>query len=207
MTRLRRDPRRGVLLPLSACGARRRSIRKRRSGRIRSSRNSTSICCHRCTFQASVGWKDGETPRSRPGLQVKALATGLKNPRSLYVLPNGDILVVETRRARTAPVNRPKEIIMGWLERKAHSAETPGQRHHAAARRRRRRRRGAAHRVPRQAELALRHGPGGQRSLRRRHRCGDALSLQDRRDADHRAGRQAHRPARRGPSTITGRRA
>lgn len=40
-----------------------------------------------------VGWKDGEAPQVAAGLQVKALATGLKNPRSILVLPNGDILV------------------------------------------------------------------------------------------------------------------
>jgi glucose/arabinose dehydrogenase len=74
-----------------------------------------------------VGWKDGEAPQVAAGLQVKALATGLKNPRSILVLPNGDILVAESG-GPNPPVNRPKEIIMGWLERKSHSAETPGQR-------------------------------------------------------------------------------
>ena len=28
-------------------------------------------------------------------LRIEALATGLEHPRSLYVLPNGDVLVVE----------------------------------------------------------------------------------------------------------------
>ncbi len=70
-----------------------------------------------------VGWKEGEAPQVAAGLQVKALATGLKNPRSLLVLPNGDILVAESG-GPTPPVNRPKEIIMGWLERKSHSPET-----------------------------------------------------------------------------------
>jgi glucose/arabinose dehydrogenase len=61
------------------------------------------------------------------GLQVSALATGLKNPRSVYVLPNGDILVVESG-GPTAPINRPKEFVMNFLERKSHSREDPGQR-------------------------------------------------------------------------------
>src|SRR3954463_12840808 len=41
-----------------------------------------------------VGWKSGETPTVADGLQIKALVTGLQHPRSLYVLSNGDILVV-----------------------------------------------------------------------------------------------------------------
>lgn len=56
-------------------------------------------------------WGD-ETPRVPAGLQVKALASHLKNPRSLYVLPNGDILVVETRGPKP-PINRPKDVVMG----------------------------------------------------------------------------------------------
>ena len=66
----------------------------------------------------AVGWAKGEAPRAAAGLKIQALATGLKGPRSLYVLPNGDVLVVETHGPK-APVNRPKDIIMGWLKGKA----------------------------------------------------------------------------------------
>src|SRR4051812_28742754 len=41
-----------------------------------------------------VGWSKGETPTVPGGLKVQALASGLSHPRSLYVLPNGDILAV-----------------------------------------------------------------------------------------------------------------
>ncbi len=75
----------------------------------------------------AIGWKDGETPQVAAGLQVKALATGLKSPRSLLVLPNGDILVAESG-GPTPPINRPKEIVMGWLEGLSHPPEKPGQR-------------------------------------------------------------------------------
>jgi glucose/arabinose dehydrogenase len=74
-----------------------------------------------------VGWKAGETPQVPAGLKIQALATGLKNPRSVYVLPNGDVLVAESG-GPTPPINRPKEFIMGWLEKKSHSAQDPGQR-------------------------------------------------------------------------------
>jgi glucose/arabinose dehydrogenase len=73
-----------------------------------------------------VGW-NGATPSVAPGLKVQAFATGLANPRSLYVLPNGDVLVVETG-GPPAPVSRPKELIMNWVEKMAHSRTKPGQR-------------------------------------------------------------------------------
>jgi glucose/arabinose dehydrogenase len=67
-----------------------------------------------------IGWGNA-TPTVAPGLQIKALATGLKNPRSLYVLPNGDVLVAEADGPK-APIGRPKEFIMNWIEKQAHSA-------------------------------------------------------------------------------------
>ena len=56
-----------------------------------------------------------DTPKVPQGLQVHALATGFQHPRSLYVLPNGDVLVVESNGPK-APVFRPKDIITGWVQ-------------------------------------------------------------------------------------------
>jgi hypothetical protein len=63
-----------------------------------------------------VGWKQGETPTVAAGLKIQALATGLQHPRSLYVLPNGDVLVVESKSPGTQPITRPKDIVMGLVE-------------------------------------------------------------------------------------------
>ncbi|MFL9502748.1 PQQ-dependent sugar dehydrogenase [Rhodopseudomonas palustris] len=63
-----------------------------------------------------VGWKDGETPSAPEGLKVTALATGLQHPRELYVLPNGDVLVVESKKPPGEPIKRPKDLVMGWVE-------------------------------------------------------------------------------------------
>jgi glucose/arabinose dehydrogenase len=41
------------------------------------------------------GWNSGQTPVAAPGLKVNAFATGLKHPRWIYVLPNGDVTVAE----------------------------------------------------------------------------------------------------------------
>ena len=41
------------------------------------------------------GWAAGQLPSPAPGLRVNAFATGLKHPRWLLVLPNGDVTVAE----------------------------------------------------------------------------------------------------------------
>jgi glucose/arabinose dehydrogenase len=67
------------------------------------------------------------TPTAANGLAIRALAKNLANPRSLYVLPNGDILVAEAG-GPTGAINRPKEFFMGLIEKRAHSATKPGNR-------------------------------------------------------------------------------
>jgi len=67
-----------------------------------------------------VGWKAGETPTVPQGFHIEALATGLKNPRNVYPLPNGDVLVVETDRVGTEPVDRPKDPIRDFIMSMAH---------------------------------------------------------------------------------------
>src|SRR5260370_111447 len=56
-----------------------------------------------------------ETPTVPHGLQVQALATGFEHPRSLYVLPNGDVLVVEGNGPES-PIHRPKDLVTGWVQ-------------------------------------------------------------------------------------------
>jgi glucose/arabinose dehydrogenase len=61
------------------------------------------------------GWSGGDKPTAAPGLVVTAFARQLDHPRSLYVLPNGDVLVAETN----APADRPDDGkgIKGWFFR------------------------------------------------------------------------------------------
>ena len=42
------------------------------------------------------GWEDGHAPTAAPGLNVNAFAKGLKHPRWIYVLPNGDVLTADS---------------------------------------------------------------------------------------------------------------
>jgi glucose/arabinose dehydrogenase len=60
----------------------------------------------------AVGWPAGGKPMAAAGMAVNAFATGLDHPRTLLVLPNGDVLVAETN----AP-SRPDEErgIKGWI--------------------------------------------------------------------------------------------
>src|SRR5438132_1279290 len=67
-----------------------------------------------------VGWKQGETPIVPKGFHIEALATGLSNPRRVYPLPNGDILIVETDRQGSEPVDRPKDPIRDFIMTMAH---------------------------------------------------------------------------------------
>ena len=46
--------------------------------------------------QEATGWPEGAKPVAADGLSVQAFASGLDHPRSLLVLPNGDVLVAET---------------------------------------------------------------------------------------------------------------
>ncbi|HYW64333.1 MAG TPA: sorbosone dehydrogenase family protein [Bradyrhizobium sp.] len=42
------------------------------------------------------GWPSGAKPAAASGMAVNAFATGLDHPRTVYVLPNGDVLVAES---------------------------------------------------------------------------------------------------------------
>ena len=135
-------------------------------------------------------------PRARrrtaaPGLKVNAFATGLKHPRWICVLPNGDVLTAEallTTETRN----------LAFRLRHVQHPETGGghgrepEPHHAFARRRWRRRRGDEAHVPRAAKPAVRNGARRRHVLRRQHRWRRRLSLHDGRNAHHRTRPQAH---------------
>lgn len=62
-----------------------------------------------------VGWQEGQTPQVPDGLVVTAYATDLANPRTVHTLPNGDVLVVQSRGPSGKPLPRPKDVIRGWI--------------------------------------------------------------------------------------------
>ncbi|MDY8108107.1 PQQ-dependent sugar dehydrogenase [Fulvimarina sp. 2208YS6-2-32] len=69
---------------------------------------------------AVTGWDEGETPTVPEGLTVTPYAQDLGNPRTVHTLPNGDVLVVQSKGPSGKPLNRPKDYIRGWIMSIAH---------------------------------------------------------------------------------------
>ena len=62
-----------------------------------------------------IGWAEGQTPTVAEGLTITAYATDLVNPRTVHTLPNGDVLVVQSRAPEDKPQYRPKDFIRNWI--------------------------------------------------------------------------------------------
>ena len=73
-----------------------------------------------------IGWQQGEAPAVPQGFRIEAVATGLSNPRNVYALPNGDLLVIESKKDAKEPIERPKRKIMDWIESRAHGGSGGG---------------------------------------------------------------------------------
>jgi glucose/arabinose dehydrogenase len=75
-----------------------------------------------------IGWGDGESPTVPQGLKIQAFAKDLDSPRNVYVLPNGDVLAVESSGPSVEPIERPKDLVMNWLMSFAHGKTKGGNR-------------------------------------------------------------------------------
>ena len=77
-----------------------------------------SVMARACSFSAFAA-----TPRARvlraPAAR-RAVVTGLESPRAVYPLSNGDVLVVESQKTGTEPVDRPKDPIRDFIMSIAH---------------------------------------------------------------------------------------
>ena len=62
-----------------------------------------------------VGWADGAAPTAAEGLVVTRFADKLDHPRSLFVLPNGDVLTAETNGPPARGPGGIAGFVMGWL--------------------------------------------------------------------------------------------
>ena len=56
-----------------------------------------------------IGWPKGRMPTAAPGFEVSLFAENLDNPRQAYVLPNGNVLVVEATREWPGRADRPEK--------------------------------------------------------------------------------------------------
>lgn len=73
-----------------------------------------------------IGW-GGQVPTVPAGFKVNAMATDLRIPRQMLVLPNGDILIAEGRGGNAPPL-RPKDIIAGPIKKKGNTGVESGNR-------------------------------------------------------------------------------
>jgi glucose/arabinose dehydrogenase len=60
-----------------------------------------------------IGWDAGAAPQAAPGMQVTRFAEGLAHPRTLYTLPNGDVLAALTG----PPKGNDEGGIIGFFQR------------------------------------------------------------------------------------------
>jgi glucose/arabinose dehydrogenase len=62
----------------------------------------------------ATGWPQGGKPAAAIGMAVNAFATGLDHPRTVYVLPNGDVRVAESN---APPKPDDGKGIKGWVQK------------------------------------------------------------------------------------------
>src|ERR1700712_2339578 len=63
-------------------------------------------------FSEVIGWPEGKTPVAPDGFTVTRFASGLNNPRWIYVAKNGDIFVAEST-TESSPLSEAKSKITG----------------------------------------------------------------------------------------------
>ena len=74
-------------------------------------------------FPKVIGWPKDRLPTAPPGFTVTAFARDIENPRWIYVLPNGDVLVAQSR---TLPKKQTKpEVKEGQKESKTVTGTSP----------------------------------------------------------------------------------
>lgn len=87
-------------------------------------RNQTLIPPMKISLPAAWG---SEMPTVPAGFAITPLATDLRIPRQMLVLPNGDILVAEGRGGGAPPL-RPKDVIAGVIKKRGNTQVDSGNR-------------------------------------------------------------------------------
>jgi len=71
------------------------------------------------------GWAAGQLPTAAPGLKANAFATGLKHPRWITVLPNGDVTVAEAMQPGGQPRTLFDHAMHATMRRAAAIGDSP----------------------------------------------------------------------------------
>ena len=153
----------------------------------------------------AIGWPAGGKPTPAKGMAVNAFATGLDHPRTLYVLPNGDVLVAETN---APPKPDDSRGIKGWITKMVMGRAGAGT---TSANRITLLRDADGDGVAETKNVFLEglHSPFGMALVGddfyvAELRCDHEISLPCRRYQNHRGRRETGGPARGHPSIITG---
>ncbi|RZJ25119.1 MAG: sorbosone dehydrogenase family protein, partial [Brevundimonas sp.] len=113
-----------VMVAVSACGRPAENLDQTGPAPTLPEQNETLIPPMK--IAKPTGW-NGELPTVPAGFTITALATDLKIPRQMLVLPNGDILVAEGSGGK-APKVRPKDVIAGVIKAGGKSSVKGGNR-------------------------------------------------------------------------------
>ena len=102
----------GLAVPLAACNEQDTAATEQTFGPSPTLPAPENSLLPTVNVAKAIGWRAGSKPVAANGMAVNAFATGLDHPRTLFVLPNGDVLVAETN----AP-SRPDEEkgFKGWI--------------------------------------------------------------------------------------------
>jgi glucose/arabinose dehydrogenase len=116
----------GACLALAACGSSQNIDKSTQYGPSPNLPEPSRGLLPRMDVPKVIGWTGGETPSVPQGFRIEAMATGLSNPRNVYPLSNGDLLVIESKKDAKEPIERPKRPIMDWIEARAHGGSGGG---------------------------------------------------------------------------------
>lgn len=117
-----------LVLALSACGERAVVNPQEQTGREPVLPAAKNFLVPPMQVPDGVGWQGDARPTVAAGLKIEKIAEGLQHPRQLTVLPNGDVLVVESNGPGTEPVTTPKQLIAGLVKSRSGKAAKGGNR-------------------------------------------------------------------------------
>jgi glucose/arabinose dehydrogenase len=104
-----------LALPLAACNEPSTTAAEQTFGPSPTLPAPQSSMLTTVNIATAVGWPSGGKPTAANGMAVNAFATGLDHPRTVYVLPNGDVLVAESN---APPKPDDGKGIKGWVMKK-----------------------------------------------------------------------------------------
>ena len=114
-----------LTLPLGACNGQETAIVEQTFGSSPALPEPETSIFPTVNVAKAIGWPAGGKPIAAKGMAVSAFATGLDHPRTLLVLPNGDVLVAETNAPERPEENRGIKGFITKLVLGRSGADTP----------------------------------------------------------------------------------